>query len=499
MGGNGYYFYDLNVKANYSFSDKDRVFLSGYFGRDVLNYKAKDGFTLDMPWGNETATLRWNHLFSNKLFMNLSAIYNAYDFEVHAAFNDFQTDVISGVRDWNAKLDFDYFPNPNHTLKFGANYTHHAFTPYTVDAQVGDAEIQTDSLTRKYAHEAAVYIQDDIIISDKFKANVGLRGSLFQQIGPLNQPIYNEDFVPIDTINYKRGEAIATYGGIEPRISLRYALTPHSSLKGAFAYTNQYIHLVANSTSTLPTDLWVPSSDKVRPQRGLQYSLGYFHNFDDDQYEVSVEAYYKTMHNQIEFGESYVPELNVDIENSFVFGKGRSYGMELFLQKRRGKLTGWVGYTLSRTTRSFPDINDGRTFPAKYDRRHDLSIVANYELNEKLKFGGTYVFGTGQNVTLPNSYYFIEGWIYYEYMDRNSYRLKPYHRFDFSLTLTPNKKPDKKFHSEWVFSVYNTYNRKNPFFIYAIPEIGDDNDIDIKLKEVALFGLIPSVTWNFKF
>ncbi len=508
--GNGYYFYDLNTKINYQFSDKDRIYASGYFGRDVLNYRSTDGFILDMPWGNATATARWNHLFSNKLFMNATAVFNSYDFEVETKFNDFSSSLFSGVNDWNFKLDFDYFPNPKHTIKYGANYTYHKFTPYTIDAQVGETEIDTDTLTQQFAHEAAVYLQDEFSIGNKLKINAGIRASVFQQIGPFQSILQTGiSETDRDTLRYAKGEPIETYWGIAPRLSLRYTIDEQTSLKASYVYSNQYIHLVSNATSTLPTDLWVPSSSRVKPQRGEQFSLGYFRNFADNEYEASVEGYYRSLDNQIEFSENYVPELNTNVEDQFVFGEGRSYGLELFLKKRRGRFNGWIGYTLSRTTRQFPDINNGESFPARYDRTHDLSIVGSYKLSDRWQLSGTFVYGTGQALTIPNSFYVIEGWVYSAFdSPRNSYRLKPYHRFDMAATRdlrSPEKKKEKpNFESELVIAVYNAYSRQNPFFVYAVPEAEGGTDItngnvNIKLKQVSIFPIIPSVTWNFKF
>ncbi len=500
--GNGYYFYDLNLKANYRFSDKDRLFLSGYFGRDVFNFRSTDGFNLRMPWGNATATLRWNHVFSNKLFMNASAIYNTYDFEVDASFADLNSRFFSGVRDYNFKLDFDLFANAAHTIKFGANYTYHTFTPYSVQATVGDSELTTDDLNKENAHEAAIYIQDEITFTDRLKMNIGLRASAYQQVGPYLSPVFNEQGLPTDSIRYDRGEPIVTYGALEPRLALRYGISDKASIKAGVTFTNQYIHLVANSTSTLPTDLWVPSTQRTKPQKGIQYSLGYFQNFLDNQYEASIEVYYKDLQNQIEFSEFYVPELNEPVENSFVYGEGYSYGIELFLKKRMGNFNGWIGYTLSKTERLFPEINDGIAFPAKYDRRHDLSIVTSYKLSKRWDLAATFVYGTGQALTLPNTFFLINNWLYSDYdMPRNGYRLKPYHRLDLSATWDLNKKPNPKIDNELVFSVYNVYNRYNPFMVYALPEVpaDDPTSIDVKLNQISLFPVIPSISWNFSF
>lgn len=497
--GNGYYFYDLNAKVNYRFSEKDRVFLSGYFGEDVFNFISPDNdFNAEIPWGNRTATARWNHVFNNQLFSNLSLIYNDYQFEIGSRFEDFQFNLFSGVRDINGKFDLDFYPGSNHKLKAGVNYTYHRFTPYSANAQSGDVDFSTDSLNKKFAHELAIYLQDEFDINARLRINAGLRGSWFQQVGPYNQIVFNELQVATDTIVYGQGEAIQDYWGLEPRIGIRYKLNESSSLKGGIAYNNQYIHLVSSSTSTLPTDLWVPSTAVVEPQRGIQYSAGYFKNWLNNVLETSVEVYYKDLRNQIEFSSDYVPELGRDIEESFVFGRGESYGAELFIRKSRGNLTGWIGYTLSWTNRFFDDIDDGNPFPARYDRRHDLSIVANYEINDRWKVSSVFVYGTGQSTTVPVGTYLIEGNLVNEYGERNDFRLAPYHRLDFAATYSPVKK--RNFDWDLNFSVYNVYNRQNPFFIYYDID-GDvvEGDLTVSAKQVSLFPVIPSITWNFKF
>lgn len=507
--GNGYYFYDLNLKANYIFSPSDRLFLSAYFGRDVFSYRSKDNFTLKMPWGNSTATLRWNHLFSDKIFMNVSAIYNSYDFDISSKFNDFSFKLFSGVADWNLKTDFNFFPSPRHTLKAGINYTNHTFTPYSVNAVIDTTEIKSDSYNQKHAHDISAYVQDDWSISTNVRLNVGVRASMFSQVGPYRYPVFDENNIIRDTIFYPKGKVIQTYYGIEPRINARFTINQSSSIKAGVTFSNQYIHLVSVSGSTLPYDLWIPSSKRIKPQLGIQYSVGYFKNFKDDTYEASAEVYYKTLNNQIEYSEKSVPEINGDPEVSLTFGKGKSYGIELFVKKRTGKFNGWIGYTLSKTDKTFPDINNGKTFPAKYDRRHDLSVVACYDVSKRWKLSSTFVYGTGEATTLPNSFYLISGWLYSEYMPRNSYRLKPYHRMDVSSTWVLSK-PGSKLYNELNLSIYNVYSRLNPFFIYTsveIPKSDEQNTgatayvtpIDIKLKQVSIFPIVPSLTWNFKF
>jgi len=499
--GNGYYFYDLNTKVNYKFDDKNRIFLSGYFGRDVFNYKAPDqSLEISIPWGNATGTLRWNHLFSNKLFMNMSAIYNSFDFGVNSDFQDFDFNLFSGIKDWNGKIDFDYYPGANHKVKFGTNYVYHTFIPYSAQGTSGDVEFSTDTLSRKYAHEASIYLQDEFDVIPALRINIGVRASYFMQVGPYNDILYSDvNGAAYDTIHYNSGEPIAHYSGVEPRMNARLILDRNSSLKAGITYNNQYIHLVSSSTSTLPTDLWIPSSLHVKPQVGIQYSLGYFRNFKSNTYETSVEVYYKDLRNQIEFKDGYVPEIGIDIEESFVFGRGRSYGAEFFVKKAKGKFNGWVGYTLSKTERQFDDLaTTDNWFPTKYDRVHDLEIVGIYDLNDRWSFASTFVYATGQATTIVESFYVIGGQIQTDYSTRNGYRLPAYHRLDISATL--KSKPDSKFDSSWNFSVYNVYNRKNPYFIYTTWE-GDFayGSVDVAAKQVSIFPVIPSVTWNFKF
>ncbi len=499
--GNGYYFYDLNTKMNYKFNDKNRIFLSGYFGQDIFNYSAPDNsLNVTVPWGNATGTARWNHLFSDQLFMNVSAIYNSFDFSVESQFQDFNFNLFSGVRDWNGKVDFDYYPGSNHAIKFGANYIFHNFTPYSAQGSFDDVEFSTDTLSNKYAHESGIYIQDEFDITDRLKVNIGLRGNYFAQVGPYNDIIYATDNQTIlDTVYYGPGDIIADYYGLEPRFNARFILDPQSSVKVGITYTNQYIHLVSSATSTLPTDLWIPSSEKVKPQIGIQYSVGYFRNFADNKFETSIEVYYKDLQNQIEYADGYVPELGTDIEDNFVFGRGRSYGAEFFIKKAKGKFNGWIGYTLSKTERQFDDLQTGKSwFPTKYDRTHDLEIVAIYNFSDRWDFSSTFVYATGQATTIVESFYVIGGELQTDYGPRNGYRMPAYHRWDISATL--NNKPGKKFESSWNFSVYNVYSRKNPYFIYTTWE-GDFayGSVDVQAKQVSIFPIIPSVTWNFKF
>ncbi len=501
QGGLPYYFYDLNAKLNYRISDKDRIFLSGYFGRDVASFTFSDGrFTSDIFWGNATGTLRWNHLFSDKLFLNTSLNITDYNFTFDSEFDIYRTKVTTGLRDYSAKLDFDYYPGIRHNIQFGAHYTYHKLTPRRGEARSDEGEaFSTDKLINKFAHEAAAYVSDDYTISDKLKLNAGLRLSYFQQTGPYHHYLFNDRGTADTVVTYNKGQKVKDFSTLEPRLALRYNLTSASSVKAGYSYNAQYLHLVSNAYTSLPLDVWVPSTAIVNPQRGSQYALGYFRNFADNRFETSVEAYYKNLDNQIEYSEDYVAgPTNTDLEYSFVFGKGRSYGLEFFVRKNDGKTTGWVGYTWSRTTRQFPDLNDGNPFPARFDRRHDLSLVASHELNKNWTFGGTFVYGTGQAMTIPVRRYVIEGNVSYDYGKRNDFWMEAFHRLDLSATYTP--KNQKRVESSWVFAIYNVYSRQNPFFYYVDNEGNAyDNTLQIKAKKVSLIPIpIPSVTWNFK-
>lgn len=498
--GSGYYFYDFNAKVNYIFSEKDRLYLSGYFGRDVFTYRnSRRAFKADIPWGNSTATLRWNHVFNRKLFANTTVVYNDYAFSFGATQNDFNIKLSSGIHDWSAKTDFDFYASPNHKLRFGAAYTYHTFTPNILSGNQGDNQFYPDNEMKKYAGETGVYLQDDWEIGQRLKLNAGIRYSRFVQMGPYKifSKTINGD--KTDSINYGRHKPVKTYDGFEPRLTARYTINDETSIKAAVTRNLQYIHLVSNAGSTLPTDLWVPSTYRVRPQISWQYAAGFFRNFNNNMLETSVEVYYKKMDNQIEYREGYTPSLK-DPEEDFVFGRGWSYGTELFLNKTRGRLTGWIGYTLSWTWRQFDTLNDGIKYPSKYDRRHDLSVVAAYQLNKKWKLSGVFVYGSGNAVSLPERFYVVGRVLTQEYSKINQYRLAPYHRMDISATLTPRTKQGQKFQQSWVFSIYNVYSRLNPYFIYFSQDGSPyDGSLNMKTRQVSLFPVIPSVTWNFKF
>lgn len=499
--GSGYYFYDLNAKLNYKFSEKDRLYLSGYFGRDVFDFvNGRQSLDVNIPWGNATGTLRWNHVFNKKLFANTTAVYNDYNFKFSAAQNDFQVGLSSGIRDISLKQDFDFYPSADHKVKFGALYTYHRFTPSVVSGRQDSVEFNPLNAQTKFAHEAAVYLQDDWEISNKWQVNAGLRYSMFQQVGAFKLYETDANGNRTDSTLYKKGQPVKTYGGLEPRLSLRYSINEQTSLKASVTRNLQYIHLVSNAGTTLPTDLWVPSTYLVKPQKSWLYAAGLFKNFKNSMYETSLEVYYKQMQNQIEYREGYTPNSIDDTENDFVFGKGWSYGSELFVNKVKGKLTGWIGYTLSWTWRKFPDLNEGNKYPAKYDRRNDLTVVAMYQLSKRWKISGTFVYGTGNAATLPQRFYIVGGVLTQEYSRINQYRLPSYHRMDISAVLQGKKNDRRKLKTEWVFSIYNLYSRANPYFIYY-DQTGSpyDGTLKVQAKQVSIFPIIPAVTWNFKF
>jgi hypothetical protein len=516
FSGSGYYFYDLNLKLNYKLGEKDRIFLSGYYGKDQFTFGNKDdNFKVNMPWGNGIAALRWNHLFTNKLFLNLTTTFSDYKFSFGSEQDQFKIALNSGVRDLGAKADFSYFPNTRHKIKWGLDYIYHTFTPATVSASSEDIVFDTGKAQKLFSHESAIYLLDEFDINEKFKINAGLRYSMYQHVGPFTRFVKGDISKPDSTIEYSKGDLIKFYHGLEPRISARWLLGDNSSIKAGYTYNYQYVHLASLSAVSLPTDIWYPSTDLAKPQKGWQGSVGYFRNFNNDKYEVSVELYYKGMKNLVEFKEGALPGDNVNdnTDNLLVYGQGWAYGAEFFIKKSFGKLTGWIGYTLAKTERKFPDLNNGNVFPAKYDRRHDLSVVAGYKLNDRWTFGAAFIYATGNTLTLPTSWYVQDQNLLFNYGSRNSTRMAPYHRLDISITFYDKAykiKHDettgeeiqvkRKFRSNCAFSVYNVYNRANPFFVYV------DNDgnflngnFDIKVKQVTLFPIIPSLTWNFEF
>ena len=516
FAGSSYYFYDFNLKMNYELGPKDKIFASGYYGKDEFSFgNLDDNFQVDMPWGNGIGALRWNHLFSSKLFMNVTATLTDYVFSFNSAQDEFRFSLKSGIRDWGGKVDFTYFPNTRHKIKYGVHYTYHTFTPVSVSAENDETVFDTGLAQKLYSHESAAYLLDEFDLNENIRFNAGLRYSIFQHVGPFTRYIKGGISAPDSTIEYNNGDIIKYYHGLEPRISMRWMLPDKSSIKAGYSYNYQYVHLTSLSAVSLPTDIWYPTTNIAKPQQGWQASLGYFRNFLENKLEFSVEVYYKGMNNLIEYKEGALPGDNVNdnTDNLLVFGKGWSYGIEFFLKKTMGKFTGWVGYTWSKTERDFEDINNGEIFPAKYDRRHDLSVVASYKLNKRWVFSGAFIYATGNTLTLPTSWYVNNQDLLFNYGKRNSTRMPAYHRLDISATWYGKEYKEKtdpatgetiqvkkKLKTNIAMSVYNVYNRANPYFLY-VDNDGDflEGDFNISVKQVTLFPIIPSITWNFEF
>ncbi len=518
FSGSGYFFYDLNAKVNYKISEKDRLYISGYYGKDAFTFATPaDDFNVRMPWGNGIASMRWNHLFNDKLFMNARVSLTDYQFQFISQQDEFEFGLNSGIRDYGASVDFSYFMNPRVKLMFGADYIYHIFTPFSVSATQEDVAFDVGEAQRLFSHESALYASSELEITENWSMNAGIRYSMYHHVGSFKRfipsTLGNQDSV----VEYAPGEMIQFYGNWEPRFSTRYLINKVSSFKAGWNYNAQYIHLANLSAVSLPTDIWFPSTELAKPQLGWQATAGYFRNFLDNMLESSVEVYYKTMNNLIEFKEGALPQDNVqdNTDNLLTFGRGYSYGAEFFLKKALGDFTGWIGYTWSKTERQFDEIFDGAWFPAKYDRRHDLTLVGNYKLNDSWTFGASFVYATGNTMTLPTSWFLNNGDVQFQYGPRSASRMAPFHRLDLSVTWydQPTKTVDdplseagetkvvnKRFRNNVNFSIYNVYSRQNPFFLYVDNEGSlATNDFSISLQQVSLFPILPSITWNFEF
>lgn len=484
------YFYDLNAKANYWLNDNNRIFVSGYFGRDVLGFRDLFGF----DWGNTTGTVRWNHFYNDKLFSNTSLIFSNYSYKIKINFNDNDIFITSKIRDYNLKQDFQYYANPRNKLKFGFNTIYHKIVPGEISLSnaSGDSE---ENFTNKYAWENAAYISHDLKLTPKLNFIYGIRLTAFSALGGGDFYDINSNGEITDTTTYGSGEFVKTYINPEPRFAVSYIINENSSVKAGFARTTQNLHLLSNSTSGNPTDLWIPSSKYIKPEIADQVSLGYFRNFNKDKYQFSTEVYYKNLKNQIDFKNGAQLNFNETVETELLLGKGRAYGIEFFLKKKFGKLNGWIGYTLSRTERKFDQINDGNYFPAKQDRTHDISIVAIYELTPKWSLSATWVYNTGNAVTFPSGKYQVNGQVVNYYTERNGYRMPAYHRMDLGANWQVKK--TEKFESSWTFSIYNAYARANAYTISFRPSETDPTKTEA--VQTTLFKLVPSFTYNFKF
>jgi len=477
-------FYDLNAKADYKLNDNNRIFLSGYLGKDALGIA---NFGLD--WGNTVATFRWNHLFSQKLFSNTSLIYSNYSYDVALNFGN-QINIISKIQDVSLKQNYEYYISPDNKLKFGFNSTYYQFLPGTVTTPDS-----TSSLINKYAWENNLYVSNELKLTDNLKTEYGVRITGFSILGPGSFYSYDALGNPVDTTTYSSGRFVRTYFNIEPRLELTRLLPDNSSVKASYSRNAQNIHLISNSTSANPTSLWLPGSNNIKPETADLFSLGYYRNFNDNLYEFSAELYYKSIQNLIDYKDGAQLIFNRNIESQLLYGKGRAYGLELYFRRNAGKFTGWLSYTLSRAEQKFDLINSGRYYPSTQDRTHDVSVVGIYHLSPKWNFSATWVYYTGNAVTFPSGKYGLDGVVLNYYTERNGYRMPPYHRLDLSATRILKKTATKE--SSWTFSLYNAYDRYNAYSITFRPNPA--NLQQTQAIQTTLFGIVPSITYNFKF
>ncbi|QGY47752.1 TonB-dependent receptor plug domain-containing protein [Maribellus comscasis] len=488
LDGAKLYFYDLNAKGNYRINDNNRVYISGYLGKDKLGFSQ---FGID--WGNSTGTVRWNHLFSDRVFSNTSIILSNYLYKINLDIGDvMDMNVISRIRDYGIKQDFQLFSKNNSAIKFGFNSTYHKIIPGAITSNGG---LNIEDLSNKYAWGNAFYISHQYQLSDKVDIEYGVRLSMFSLLGGGNFYTYDNEGNIQDTATYSTNEFVKTYVNLEPRISVNFLLSEKSSVKASYARNTQNLHLLSNSTSGNPTDLWIPSSNNVKPEIADQASLGYYHNFRKNQYELSIETYYKKLQNQIDYKDGAQLNFNDNVESEILFGDGRAYGFEVYLKKKYGRFNGWISYTLSRTERKLDEINNGNWYPAKQDRTHDISIVGMYDLNKRWSLSASWVYYTGNAVTFPSGKYEIDGKTMYLYTKRNAGRMPAYHRLDLGVTWI-RKKTDK-FESSWSFSIYNAYGHQNAYTISF--RDNEDNPTKTEAVQTSLFRFIPSFTYNFKF
>jgi hypothetical protein len=479
------YFYDLNAKVNYRIGENDRIYASGYFGSDVLGL----GNTIGIDWGNATGTLRWNHLFSEKMFSNTSLIYRKYDYNMNLDFAGNNIALYSRIQDYNLKENLNYYVDAENGIKCGLNSVYQAIVPGTVTA-TNNSKADELQLTDKYSWENSLYVSHEYRPSPVINLEYGARFSAFSVLGPGVFYTYNDLGETVDSLSYGSGKFIKTYFSIEPRIAVNYILNGASSAKVSYVRSTQNLHLLSNSTTSNPTDVWIPSSNNVQPEIADQFSLGYFRNFDDNSYEFSAETYYKNLQHQIDYKNGAELNFNENVESQLLYGRGRAYGIEFFLKKKYGRLNGWIGYTLSRVEMKFDPVNNGNYYPARQDRTHDVSIVGIYQFSDKWTFSATWVYNTGNAATFPSGKYEVAGQVLNYYTERNAYRMPAYHRLDLGATWQGEK-------SSWTFSLYNAYGRDNA---YSITFRQDPNDpTKTQALQTSLFKFVPSITYNFKF
>ncbi|WP_417196038.1 TonB-dependent receptor [Bizionia sp.] len=505
------YFYDLNTKISYRLNDNNNIYLSGYFGRDVLSFS--DSF--ENTYGNTVLNFRWNHLFSDKIFSNLSLIYSDYYYGLDLNFIGFNWD--SGIRNFNVKYDFKHYLNNNITLQYGLNSIYHKFNPGEIKPSSEESGINPDKLIDKYAFENALYLDVEQKLSEKIQLSYGLRYSTFLRLGQdeLNMYANNEPVVfnqelqiyekaePIGIEKYKRSKVLKSFGNFEPRLAIAYQLQNNSSIKASYNRLSQYLHLLSNTSSPTPLDIWTPSGMYTDPQILDQVALGYFRNFKNDVFSLELETFYKTVKNRIDYIDGADLIANDAIEQVILNGEARAYGMEILFRKNTGRLKGWIAYTLSKSeqrtpgrTENEPGINNGAWYKTAYDKTHDISITASYDFTQKWRFNANFILQTGQPVTYPNAQYEYNGISIPNYGLRNEFRLPSYNRLDLSATYIPKPEKSSGWQAEWVFGIYNVYNRYNAASI----TFSENRDTGVnEATRLSIFGIVPSVTYNFKF
>jgi hypothetical protein len=503
-------FYDLTAKANYTLNDRNRLYLSGYFGRDNFGFGSGQG----LSWGSQTGTLRWNHLFNDRLFANFTGIYSRYSYRLN--FGDDDNDKFewnSDITNFIVKPEFSYFITSTNELSFGGELINHTFDPATTSGVSGGEEFE-NTVDKRYGIELAAYASHSLKINSYLSIEYGLRLSTFQLTGPGNSYTFN-DTIPgyrktvNETIEHERGEGIESYSNLEPRLSVKFQLNEQSSLKASYNRTAQYIHLISNTVASNPLDIWQPSTNNIKPQVADQVALGYFRDFGGNSWEASVEGYYRQSKNQLDYINGADLLINEYIEGELLSGDGRAYGLEFYLQRKTGRLTGWASYTLSRTELQIEGINNGDWYPALFDRTHNFSLAAFYDINKRWSVSSNFTYSTGTPITSPTSKYYSQGIAipYNANNSRNNYRLEDYHRLDIAFRLEGkefkrNGKPRKN-DDYWVFSIYNVYARRNAFTVDF--KQGDDRFsqgqiIQTEAIRTSILGsMVPSVSYNFKF
>jgi len=490
------YFYDFNAKANYQITEKDRVFLSGYFGRDVFAFGNGDAI---FSWGNGTGTARWNHIYNNRLFSNVTLLYSNYDYLLGFNNGDDEFKWRSNIEDISAKVDFNYFINSNSTLKFGGGIIKHNFNPGNVSVTSTDIDVNFN-LYSKQAIETGFYVSNEHNFNSRITALYGLRYSSFHNLG--GEPVftYDENHTVKDTTNYSKNDIYNTYSGFEPRLGLKYQLDSVSSVKGSYNLMRQYVQLASNSNAASPLDIWFPASQTIKPQIAHQVALGYFRNFKNNIYEFSTEVYYKKILNAVDFKNQADLLLNQQLEGEIRTGTAEAYGLELFLRKNEGRLTGFFSATFSAVNKKIDvdDLSPGiEKFPAKYSKPLDFALVVSYQVNKRLSLSANAIYSSGLAITVPTSKYYYKGSVIPVYSSRNGARIPAYHRMDLSCTLKSKKNEQRRLQAEWVFSIYNVYNRHNAF---SVNFVEDQNNPGTTIAEkFYLFPILPSITYNLHF